>query len=298
MYNFSVPEEKKIRVIINSDAKNEADDQYAIVHALLTPKFIVKGLIGAHFGTCRTNSSMEESYAECQKILKLMDLTGHINVYRGAKEALINENEYEYSEGAEAIVEEALAQDSRRLFVVFLGPVSDLACAYLAHPEIGGKLTAIWIGGGRYPDGGSEFNLGNDINAANIVLKSDIELWQVPKNVYSRMSVTFAELDEKVRPYGAIGRYLFEQLVDFNTKRATTDFWINGESWSLGDSPTVGLMLDPMEYFYEMREAPIIDNNMKYHFDGTGRQIRVYNDILPRFILDDFFAKMKFNYGK
>ena len=29
--------DKRSRVIINTDAKNEADDQYAIVHGLLTP---------------------------------------------------------------------------------------------------------------------------------------------------------------------------------------------------------------------------------------------------------------------
>ena len=33
---FDIPESKKVRLIINTDAKNEADDQYAIVHALLT----------------------------------------------------------------------------------------------------------------------------------------------------------------------------------------------------------------------------------------------------------------------
>ncbi len=31
---FIIPEEKKTRVIINTDAKNEVDDQYAIVHYL------------------------------------------------------------------------------------------------------------------------------------------------------------------------------------------------------------------------------------------------------------------------
>lgn len=28
-----------VELIVNTDAKNEADDQYAIVHALLSPKF-------------------------------------------------------------------------------------------------------------------------------------------------------------------------------------------------------------------------------------------------------------------
>ena len=296
MYNFIVPEEKKIRVIINSDAKNEADDQFAIVHALLTPKFIIKGLIGAHFGKGRTNESMKESYDECLNVLELMDLSGKVDVYQGAKEAVVSEKDYEYSDGAKLIIREALAQDKEPLFIVFLGPITDLACAYLKHPEIAGKLTAIWIGGGKYPEGGSEFNMSNDINAANIIFQSGIDLWQVPINVYSRMRVTFAELEDKVRPYGKIGCYLFDQLMEFNLQTAKTASWTNGESWSFGDSPTVGLMMDPMEFFCEMREAPVVDKEMKYHFSGTGNKIRVYNDILTRFILDDFFSKMKLTY--
>lgn len=45
MYQYLVPETKRVRLIVNSDAKNEADDQFTIVHALLTPKFDIKGLI-------------------------------------------------------------------------------------------------------------------------------------------------------------------------------------------------------------------------------------------------------------
>ena len=43
------------RVIINTDAKNEADDQFAIVHALLSPTLDIRGLIAAHFGTSRSS---------------------------------------------------------------------------------------------------------------------------------------------------------------------------------------------------------------------------------------------------
>ena len=44
-----LPLHKQIRVIISSDVANEADDQYAIVHQLLTPMFDVRGIIAAHF---------------------------------------------------------------------------------------------------------------------------------------------------------------------------------------------------------------------------------------------------------
>lgn len=38
------------KVAISTDAKNEADDQFAIVHALLTRTIDVRGVLPAHFG--------------------------------------------------------------------------------------------------------------------------------------------------------------------------------------------------------------------------------------------------------
>ena len=42
MYNFNIPESKKIRVILDTDLKNEVDDQFAMVHAILTEFFRLK----------------------------------------------------------------------------------------------------------------------------------------------------------------------------------------------------------------------------------------------------------------
>nr|UKE84239.1 hypothetical protein KXZ65_02120 [Pectobacterium sp. PL152] len=46
---FDVADHKQIRVIISADAKNEADDDFAVAHAVLTPTMQVKGLIAAHY---------------------------------------------------------------------------------------------------------------------------------------------------------------------------------------------------------------------------------------------------------
>ena len=48
-YKFHVPEEKIVRLIVDTDAKNEADDQFAIVQALLSPKFENVGMVAAHY---------------------------------------------------------------------------------------------------------------------------------------------------------------------------------------------------------------------------------------------------------
>ena len=48
-YKYDVTEDKKVRVIIDTDAACEADDPFAIVHALLSPKLIVNGIGATHF---------------------------------------------------------------------------------------------------------------------------------------------------------------------------------------------------------------------------------------------------------
>lgn len=49
-YMFHVPDEKICRVIIDTDAANEGDDQFAAVHAMLSPRFDNVGFIAAHYG--------------------------------------------------------------------------------------------------------------------------------------------------------------------------------------------------------------------------------------------------------
>ena len=43
-YAYQVPENKKIRVIVHTDCKNEADDQFALAHHLMTPNSLSKVL--------------------------------------------------------------------------------------------------------------------------------------------------------------------------------------------------------------------------------------------------------------
>lgn len=296
---YDVPQSKKIRLIMNTDAKNEADDQFAIVHALLTPRFIIKGLIAAHFGNQKSATSMQDSYDEIQKVLSLMHLDGQIPVLKGAIDSISDEHIPKPSEGAELIIREALMDDPTPLYVVFLGPLTDLASAYLMEPSIAGRLTAIWIGGGHWPEGGGEYNLYNDIHAANVVFQSGIDLWQVPLTAYSTIRVTIAELALKVRPYGEIGRYLFDQLVDYNdkvSKMMPNSDWPKGESWCLGDSPAVSLLLDDHQFGYELKPAPRFSEDMSYLHGQNSRQIRVYHYVDPRFTLEDMFAKLAIQY--
>lgn len=290
-YQYNVQPSRVVRVLIDSDTRNEADDQFAIVQALLSPRLDNVGIIAAHFGTSKCEDSMQRSYDEVLRLLDAMGLD-YSMVIKGAPAAMPAPGKPVASAGSRRIIEEAMKQDERPLYVLFMGLLTDLASAYLEEPRIAGRLTCIWIGGGTYPVGEPEFNLYNDIHAANVVFNSDIPLWQVPRNVYQKMLVSMAELEHRVRPCGRVGRYLFDQMVEWSNNPLSQRTMRTGEFWFLGDSPAVGLLLCDEPNSYEWRPAPRFAADMQYIHSGNNRPIRVYHDIDCRFIMEDLYAKL------
>ena len=303
-YHFQVPEQKKIRMIVHTDCKNEADDQYAVAHHLMTPKFDVTGLIAGHFdkanqGRYPDGGTAKASYDEIIKVLDLMHVKDEYPVFMGSARPLADESTPNVCPGAQFIVDEAMKDDPRPLFIAMQGAITDLASAILMEPKICERMTAIWIGGGVYPEGGFEFNLMQDINAANVVMKSKMPLWQVPMNVYKQMSVSLAELERKVRPYGKIGNYLFTQMAELNTLLAEIPHWPHGEIWGLGDQGTIAVLMEESEKTdgFEMIPAPCIDTDTMKYIHGQGnREIRVYHKLNDRLTLEDFFCKLQLNF--
>jgi purine nucleosidase len=288
--------ETRQRVIINTDAKTEADDQFAIVHALLSPSLDVRVIIPAHFGNRRSARSMEESRQEVDLLIQLLGVDGQVRVENGAPHALPDHSRPTDSPGARLIIEEAMRADAGPLQIAFLGPLTDMAAALMLEPAIAERdVTVIWIGGAPYPGRGGvyrpEFNLSNDIVAANVVFRSDVAVWQVPMSTYVMMAVGYAELYEQVYACGEVGRYLVEQLVEFN--RSWPHAGRSIEFRSLGDSPAIGLMLNPACGQWSERAAPGFNYDCSYDLSHPGRPIRVYETIDSRFILADLFAKLR-----
>lgn len=302
-YKFTVPENKKIRVIVHTDCKNEADDQFAVAHHLMTPRFEVKGIVAGHFWKnpqmYGEDGTAKASYEEVLKVLKLMELEGKYPVFLGASKGMPDEQTPVDSEGARFIIEEAMKEDDRPLYVACQGAVTDIASALLLCPEIADRMTVIWIGGGDYPKGGFEFNLMMDIHAANVLFASKAEVWQIPMSLYKTMAVSLAELQQKVFPCGQIGEYLFTQMVEFNHYAAKYNMaWPHGEIWGLGDQGTIAVLMEELEKTsYDLLPAPRIAEDMTYIHDQENRCIRVYHYLDVRLTLEDFFAKLAINYG-
>jgi purine nucleosidase len=247
---------------------------------------------------------MEESREEIDLLLDLMGLEQQVTVVNGASTGIPDEQTPRDSEGIQLIISESkLASREEPLFVAFLGPLTDMASAILLDPDIVNRdVVVIWIGGVGYGGvetySGVEFNLGNDIAAANVVYDSGITVWQVPSNVYSQVSVSYAELEEKIRGTSKLADYLIDQTVEWN--RTNRPEWRHRaardlppiESRSLGDSPAISLMMFPRGGTFRMTPAPRFGQEGHY-VPGSGHPIRVVESVDVRFLIEDMFAKIR-----
>ena len=302
---YDIPEKKRMRVIIDTDAGCECDDHFAIVHALLSPVMDVRGILSEHYGD-REDNTMERTY---QAVLKTADLTGYPreNVFRGVRGSLPDEETPLEGTAVDYLIREALADEEKPLFVLCQGALSNIASAILKKPEICGHMLLVIVAGADYPRGAYEFNTMNDPCAFNVVMNSRVPCWVIPEEVYGTMQVGMSELMERVYPYGELGKYLTENT--FSTLHRMTGIvpdysaddpyayvvgFPNASSWSLGDSAAVGLLLSHRPGNYKEVTAPNVNPDGTYSISCRGKKIRWYTEINERFILEDFFAKIKY----
>ncbi len=285
-----IPDEKKIRVIIDTDAACEADDPFAIVQALLSPKLIVKGILAEHFNE---KGSVQKSYDEIMTILDAMDLK--VPVFMGEEDPVDVVGWPEsVSEAADFIISEAMKDDPKPLYILCQGAITNLAAALHRKPAIKDRIRIIWIGTHGVSDKPApfrEFNAGNDVTAANYVLESGADVWLVPSDVYTTITVGLAELKLKVLPCGQIGKHLYENMIDYNLSPRAG--WTQGESWSLGDSPAIAIALNPECGKYVYTQAPHVGEDTSSSSRPGNPVIRVYKSVDSRYILEDFFAKLQ-----
>ena len=139
-----------VDMVLDTDAYNEIDDQFAISYALhAKEKLNVRALYAAPFFNDRSSGpadGMERSYQEILKLLKLSGL--QCPVYRGSDRYLPDEQTPVASDAAKHLTELAMRYSPEKpLYVAAIGAITNVASALLMKPEIADSIVVVWLGG-------------------------------------------------------------------------------------------------------------------------------------------------------
>ena len=224
------PVSKKVHMVLDTDTKNEVDDQFALtyacrLHALGNISLdAVYAAPFTHHPAPQAGEGMEQSYEEIIKILNMINITDTDGfVFKGSDRFI--GSEAVDSPAARDLCERAMSFSSDEpLYVVAIGAITNVASAILMKPEIIDKIVVVWLGGTEiHQPYASEYNLEQDPAASRIILDCGVPLVQLPcRGVVNKFTTTVSELERFIDGKTEIGTYLTSLVRECDYGEATS----------------------------------------------------------------------------
>ncbi len=166
------------RVIFDTDANNELDDQHALAYLLLNGEAF--DLAGVTVNRTRGGGPIEKHVEEARRVIGMCGMTGKVPLLTGADGNFaeirphLNEPDFDGAPAVRFIVNEARKAGPRGLLLLPVGKLTNIALALELDPSIGANIHILWLGS-NYPDPG-EYNQENDEPALRYLLGIDVPL--------------------------------------------------------------------------------------------------------------------------
>ena len=295
--NRLTPPDGPVRMVLDTDTYNEIDDQYAVVHALLSPdRLKVEALYAAPFYNNHSSGpadGMEKSYEE---ILRLLDRLGHSPdgfAFRGSAGYLSGPDTPQESDAVRDLVQRAMSAGDDPLYVVAIGAITNVAAAILLEPEIIRKIVVVWLGGHPlHSPSAREFNLKQDLHASRLLFDCGVPFVQIPcSGVASHLTTTVPEIDAYVTGRGALGDFLAERFKGYSNDHYA---WAK-QIW---DIAATGYLLNPAWVPTDLVHSPILTDQVTWSVDRSRHMIRIATSLDRNAIFRDLFQKIEAHANK
>lgn len=292
--NLSVPS-GMIDVVLDTDAYNEIDDQYAIAYLLKsTEKLNTKAIYAAPFFNNKVSSvveGMEKSYDEILNITRLLGVEKP--VFKGSDTYLKDEETPVISDSAKDLAERANAYSPESpLYVVAIGAITNVASAILLNPKVAENTVIVWLGGhAQHFAHTKEFNMYQDVAAARVVFKSGVPLVQLPcMGVVSAFTLSEPELECWLKGKNPLTDYLVDITIREMGRRVKNSVW----SKVIWDVTAVAWLLNDNERFMSSRliTAPIPSYDNLYTENPNGHLMRYVYQIKKDALMIDLINKL------
>lgn len=292
--NLQVPN-RKIDVVLDTDAFNEIDDQFAIAYMIKNPeRFNIKGITTAPFYNSRSTSfadGMIKSYNEILKLLTLAereDLKKH--VYKGSTDVLKDENTPVVSDAAYFLAELANEYDEENpLYIIAIGAITNVASAFIVNPDMKNKVVVVWLGGhAQHFHDTKEFNMYQDVPASNVILNSGCPFVQLPCcGVVDAFRASKADLEAFLKGKNPLANYLAENAI------SEAESYASGKPWTrvIWDVTAIAWLLNDNDRFMlsTLKNAPVVTPDFKYEYPENRHLFRYVYHIKRDELMTDLF---------
>lgn len=305
----SAPVSTKIRLIYDTDANNELDDQFALMYLLVNGQ--VFDLEGVTVNATKSGGNIDQHYEEARRILQLGQRDGQIPLLKGADgsfeaiRAQVENDAFDGKAGVDFIIAEANKVHDRELILLAVGKLTNVALALEKDPSIAGKMRVVWLGS-NYPKPG-EYNQDNDTVSMNYVLNTNVPFEMVtvrygePSGT-DAVKVTQEEINKNMPGMGPkiespiTGRHggKFSNFGDYAVSLFEhIDYHGDPPSRALFDMVAAAILKNPQWASKREIAAPILIDNRWEERPENPRKITVWENFDRDAVMMDFYKTLE-----
>ena len=306
-------------VVIDTDAANEIDDQFAIAWALLrADRLDVRGLYGAPFSFAHRRAQfprapadappfnapavgMERSRDEIVRVRALLGLPPDEGVYRGYAGYLPTAGPVQPCEAAEHLIAAARAMPpDQPLYVLALGCPTNVAAALLLAPDIAQRIVVVWTSAypSHAPHANESFNFEQDPRASRVLFDSGVPLVYLPGyHVGAQLRFSRAEADRFLPGRGAIGDYLHHLFADNPLWAVYPHPPDDAYSWVIWDLICIAWLIEPAWVPTFITRTPGLDEGLRWTARPDAHPMREAWGVERDAIFRDLLAKLPLSPG-
>lgn len=300
---------QKTRVILDTDANNELDDQHAIAYMLFNGNYF--DVEGITVNRTQGGGGIDKHFEEAERVVKLCKLHPQMKVFKGADGSFdeikdsVNDPAFDGSAAVNFIIESAHLESDRRLVLLPVGKLTNIALALHKDPSIASSVRIVWLGS-NYPEPG-EYNQVNDLSSLNYILDTDVD-FEIAIVRYGKPSgtdavrATLSEIERIMPGKGpvisepVIGRHgkSFSNFGDYSVDLFShIDLHGDPPSRALFDMAAVAIVKDPSWAVPAIIPAPVlVDGNWVDRPDNP-RKIILWENFDKEKIMQDFYHTME-----
>ncbi len=301
----------KVNVVIDTDAANEIDDQFALAWALSRPdRLNILGLYATPFSFAHRRSlypqaahdaqpfnppevGMQRSFDELLRVQALLNPPTHAPAFLGSPAYLASLSEPIESEATQHLIDTALSMPADDpLYVVALGCATNVASALLLAPEIMHKIVVVWTSAfpSHAPHVNQSFNLEQDVLASQWLYDSGVPLVYLPGyHVGAQLRLSLAEVERYVKPHGKIGAYLHQLFADNPLWSIVGRPQTEAHSWVIWDLINIAWLLNPDWVPSHIVNTPILGNDLRWAERENAQPMREAFAVQRDAIFNDLF---------
>ncbi len=287
-----IKSDRKKKVILDTDAYNEIDDQFAIAYFYLAPSVELLAVNAEHYVHDRCNSrelGMNRSYDEIVKVLSLTDPHYTIPTYRGSINSIDVVGEVIESDAAEGIIRIARESDEI-VYVVAIGAITNVASAIMKAPDIKDKICVVWVGCRPLALGCPvEYNVDQDYRGAQILFDSGVPLVIIPDANVTQKLRSPIDCVAQLKGANPVCDYLYDISYNAYKMVGCPPTWAR-TIWDLG---APALFETPECVTYEIIPRPILADDRTYAFDDSRPEMVMVTDLERDPIFDRAWEVLK-----